>query len=220
MEFQDNSTYRARPRFSLLTLVLVTTIVGLSITVVLLYRELAPLRTEVRTLREETGQLLVDDPTKLQAIEIETYNDWAWKWRVWVPPETGWIVGTKVKEIPPKGEFPAVSGLTLRHMKEGRETLITARIETKPTGELRCAIACEGVTTYEPIAPEEAKWLLEGLRGSSFNGVGSTIRVAESGTPFTLLRKRVFYQSATGSIPPIPEPNATDGLLIWLEEQK
>ena len=68
-----------RARYSLLTLVLATTIVALSITVVMLYREADPLRKEVARLRNEVGELNISDPSKLHAIRIDTSNELEWK---------------------------------------------------------------------------------------------------------------------------------------------
>jgi len=47
---------------------LVTAIVALSITVATLYGEIGPLREAVARLRNEVGELNIDDPTKLHAI--------------------------------------------------------------------------------------------------------------------------------------------------------
>lgn len=57
-----------RARFSLLTLLLVTTIVAISITVTMLNREIGPLQEDVARLRNEVGELNIGDPTKLHAI--------------------------------------------------------------------------------------------------------------------------------------------------------
>lgn len=214
---EENTRPPRRTRFSLLTLVLLTTIVALAVTVALLYRELAPLRTEVRQLRKETGQLLIDDPSKLHVIGVETYNDWAWKWRLWVPAGRTIRFGFAAQEIPKQGEFPSPRALNVPPKPEGREMLVTARIETKPDGALRLALSSEGVTTYLAISDAHAKWLLEGERSSTGGAVFKSTRVVPPNEPFDLLRKRVFYDSPTGQIPPNPQPATTDGVLVWLE---
>ena len=50
-----------RPRFSLLTAFLLLTIAGLSIVVVQLWREIGPLRQEIRRYRNEIGELTIYD---------------------------------------------------------------------------------------------------------------------------------------------------------------
>jgi len=44
-----------RFRISILTALLLTTILGMSIVIAVLWREVAPLRAQVQELREETG---------------------------------------------------------------------------------------------------------------------------------------------------------------------
>jgi hypothetical protein len=75
-----------RPRFSLLTIIFVMTIAGLAIVVVLLWREVGPLRADNRRMRNELGYLSIDDPTKAYAIQLDTLDAGPWKWRVYLPP--------------------------------------------------------------------------------------------------------------------------------------
>jgi hypothetical protein len=82
---RSKSMYHWRPRLSLLSALLLMTIVGLSIAVTQLWREVGPLRAKVSLLRNETGRLSVDDPTQIHAIEVRTSEPLLWKWRVWVP---------------------------------------------------------------------------------------------------------------------------------------
>jgi hypothetical protein len=77
---------RRRPRFSLLTMLLLTTIVGLGIVVALQWRQIEPLRREVRELRGEVGRLTIDDPKKAYAIFVPTVEGNHWRWRVYLPP--------------------------------------------------------------------------------------------------------------------------------------
>ena len=53
-----------RPRFSLLTLLLLMAIAAMGIVIWQLWSEVEPLRAEVRNLRLETGRLTIDDPAK------------------------------------------------------------------------------------------------------------------------------------------------------------
>ena len=77
---------RLRPRFSLLTVILLLTIVGLSIVVVQLWREVAPLQAEVRLLRDQMGQLSVADVDFPNAMRIRMDEPNTWRWRVYLPP--------------------------------------------------------------------------------------------------------------------------------------
>ena len=76
---------RFRPRISLLSALLLMTIVGMCIVIVQLWREVVPLREEVRSYRNELGFLTIDDRTRIHGIQVPTRED-GWKWRVYFPP--------------------------------------------------------------------------------------------------------------------------------------
>lgn len=209
-----------RARFSILTLLLITAIVALVLTVVQLYRDLSPLRTEVQQLREETGQLAISDPAALQAIGVETYSDWAWKWRIWIPAGKAYSVHYAASDIPPRREYPAnTRSFDLPAEQEGREVVLTARIDRKPTGEFRLAISRGGMTSYLPVPEGASGWLTQGPKGSSHWGVAASQQTAKLEEPFVLVGMRAFMKSPTGSIPPTPEPDTTQGILVWMVEQ-
>src|SRR5687767_8697943 len=92
-----------RPRISLLTALLFITIAGMAIVIVQLWREVGPLRVEVRRLRDETGVLSVDDPTKIHAIQVQTENDLTWKWRVWIPENRIYVLRSVGGGVPTVG---------------------------------------------------------------------------------------------------------------------
>src|SRR3954462_9081750 len=77
---------RFRPRFSLLTVILLMTVVGLTIIVAMFWREIGPLRADNRRMRDELGYLNIDDPTKAYAVQLKTLGDDTWKWRIYLPP--------------------------------------------------------------------------------------------------------------------------------------
>ena len=76
----QNSSSRGRSRFSLLTALMLMTIIGLLITVTKLWREVGPLRAEVRQMRTELGHLTIDDRNRAQAIAIRQPNPNIWRW--------------------------------------------------------------------------------------------------------------------------------------------
>ena len=112
-----------RARFSVLTLLLMTTLVALSVTVAMLYREIGPLREEVSRLRNEVGELNIEDPEKLHAIQVETDNELEWKWRIWVPEGASYRLRGDGGPVPKEG-YPTNGGtMYLRdpgeHPREG-----------------------------------------------------------------------------------------------------
>jgi hypothetical protein len=77
---------RFRPRISLSSALLLMTIIGVAMVIFLQWREVGPLRAEVRGLRTELGQLNIDDSTKACAIQLQTGAPRHWKWRIYLPP--------------------------------------------------------------------------------------------------------------------------------------
>jgi len=78
---------RLIPRLSLLTALLLITIAASAIGIWKLYAEVVPLRAENRRLRDELGELSVEDVDKFYAIltpEGEP-DKFRYKWRIWVP---------------------------------------------------------------------------------------------------------------------------------------
>jgi hypothetical protein len=106
-----------RPRFSLLSALLLMTVAGLAIIVVRLWREVGPLRAEVAQLRNETGRLSVGDPTRVHAIEVRTREPLLWKWRVWVPEGQKNVLARYYFGKIPSSGIPAASGSA--HLKPG-----------------------------------------------------------------------------------------------------
>src|SRR5882724_1348501 len=99
-----------RLRLSLLNLFCLTAIVALSIVIALLWREVVPLRTEIRQLRNEVGKLTIDDPTKVAVIQFHQNDDeLTWRWRVWIPAGHSYRLRWIDAAIP-RTEFPALGG--------------------------------------------------------------------------------------------------------------
>ena len=122
----DSEPSRPRPRFSLLTLVLATTIVALSVVLWRVGNEVVPLRAEVKRLRNEVGELVVEDETKICAIQVRTDDDLTWKWRIWIPPGKKYKLKCTAGRIPKEGfENRDLDTISLR---ESGEYWVTYRI--------------------------------------------------------------------------------------------
>jgi hypothetical protein len=79
---------------------LLVTIAGMAIVIVQFWREIVPLRSEVRRYRTELGLLTVDDPTRIHGVQVPTRDD-GWKWRVYFPPGVDYKVCCYTGVIPP-----------------------------------------------------------------------------------------------------------------------
>lgn len=100
MIIEPISQFSWRPRFSLLTALLLTTIAGLIIMVATLWREVEPLRAELRQLRTEVGRLTIDDPQKAYAIAIRTDDPMTSRWRIYLPPRTSYTANCYAGIVP------------------------------------------------------------------------------------------------------------------------
>src|SRR5262245_50588271 len=89
-------------RMSLATAFLLMTILGLSIVTFQLWREVAPLRKQVRSMRSELGLLNIDDPAVAQAIQLGTREVDHWRWRIYLPDGGDYELFVYDGKIPPR----------------------------------------------------------------------------------------------------------------------
>lgn len=202
----ETPSRRKGARFSLLTLLLVTAIIALSVTVAMLYRELIPLREEVARLRNELGELNVEDPTKLHAIRVETDNELEWKWRIWIPEGASYRLRGHGGPVPKEG-YPTTGGTT--YLRESGEHVIRYRIRRDPrdgrwNGSLHSPTGSVG-KDHQP-------WVEWSSRTSTSGGVGSSTRSYETDQRVEIIRHRVSQASSSTNI---EDPAA--GFMIWLE---
>ena len=203
-----------RPRISLQMLLLLVTIISMGLVIWQLNAELGPLRKEVRKLRDETGQVTINDPERIHAIQMVTDYPLAWKWRVNIPSGRKVRVAHQTHRIPKDGLPASNNGSYLIGPKE---FVVTVKLDKQPDGRWRSGISCDGVTTYRVFADDATAWLTKGESGSQSKGVHRVVSVEQPGEPLVLLRRRVFYDRG-GQVPPANEPAHTDGLLVWLCE--
>lgn len=209
-----------RPRISLMTLLLLVAIFAMGIVIWQLNAELIPLRTEVRKLRDENGQLTIDQPEKIHAIQMGTDYPLAWKWRVYIPE------GRKVRiahinhqiseDTPPDARDRLPESKNDHILSGPKEYVVTVKLDKMPDGRWRSGVSCDGVTTYQIVPDDASKWLKSHSSGSSIAQVDRKVSVESAGEALVLLRRRVFYNR--GQIPPVNKPAETDGLLVWLDE--
>ncbi|QDU57147.1 hypothetical protein [Aeoliella mucimassa] len=197
-------------RFSLLTLVLLTTIVALGIAVAQLYWEVAPLRDEVKRLRAEVGELDITDKTKVHAVGVVTDNQLRWKWRVWVPEGANYVARGFGEDIPAQG-YPD-TGATITLSQPG-EHVLEWGIEYDPRSERwEGRLKVRGSSAGSDPQP----WVDWSSRSTSSSGVGTrTTRVYDAGERVELMRLRCTNDDNTPASPDDPVP----GFLIWIEPQ-
>ena len=203
-----------RPRLSLRTALLLTTIFALSILVIRLWQEVGPLRTEVRRLRDLTGVLSIEDPSKIYAIQVQTVDDLTWKWRVWVPAGRRIFAKSCWGNVP-RDSFPHPDGVI---QLSGGDNWITLSARKDPgDGSWKGITATGGAKTSSPIGQSHA-WLDQVSHGADFYGVGmSTALWLDEGKPFLLLNYRVPSDPGSGAVN--SGGKLLPGFVIWLESQ-
>lgn len=105
---------RRRFRFSLLTILLVTTIVGLSLAYFRSRSELLDAQAKLREVRQNYDVIDVQDDTKIYVRPMKVPADNMWQWRVYLPEGDRYHIKFDYNSIPPKTPKPATrSNLTL-----------------------------------------------------------------------------------------------------------
>jgi len=186
---------------------LLTTIVALAIVIALFWREVGPLRAEVRQLRNEVGKLTIDDPTKVAAIQFHRGDDdLMWGWRVWIP--AGHLYRLRwIEAAIPRTDFPALADFT-RTLRGPGENVVSYRVDDKG----RSTLDAFG----ETIRGKQHNW--NWARGlSEEEGIGESTETYDPEEPIVLTRQRDFSSFFNR---PGNTDDPADGFMIWLEPVK
>jgi len=228
---------RVRPRLSLLTALLLTTIVGLAIVVAQLWREVEPLRIDVRRLRTEVGNLTVEDPAKACIIAVPTSEVDTWRWRVYLPPgnqyelceysghlpkpsphgDNSWYDAVRKDGVGSSSISTALSGeITIESKIFKRDG--TWLLQTSATKRDDTTSTKSGGTTsiYQP----SGDWLSDRRARSSTSDASLTDQLSlEVEQPILLLHlKRPIINDLPGGGHTSTMPtDSADGIVIWLE---
>ncbi len=221
-------------RFSLLNLILLSTVFAMAVGLWRLGNEVVPLREEVNRLRREAGHLHIDDPTKLHAIGIETVDRDYWRWRVYIPEGPTFYLHTHSRDLPR-------SGIPWKWVGDGHrlhpgEQVFHYRIKEVPgepdrlTSLLRSNTVTHAFGTEIKIRERKAEWIntpyLEHRLESAAGVMPWQVSVAAD-KPLVLLRlrarKAVLNYDSDGkqvgrAYREIEEP--TDGVMIWIDQFK
>ena len=206
---------KGRPiRFSLLTALLLTTIVCLTIVVSLFWREIGPLRVEVRQLRNEVGRLSIDDESKIHAIQVRTDDDRTWKWRVWVPEGETVSVRLQWGEVPRTG-IPQGGGIC--SLEPGEQWIELKANRTESGDGWLSSLQTPSSAVRSSILPDQ-QWFDWQQKMSRSEGVGHfTVAFDSDKTTMVLQRHRVGQSVNSQDLDKLSTPTA--GFIIWLERQ-
>jgi len=224
-----------RPRFSLLTLLLLTTIVAMGVTVWRLGIEIVPLREEVGRLRDEAGRLSIDDPTRIHAVAVNMAEPDRYRWRVWVPQGRNYSLCYARFDVPLTG-LPTDRQSIIEYYFEAGEHLLDFRLklvdEKKLVAYLRGKGETNGMGTNIDLFEMKNRWIYhdfsKGRTDEVVEGIGFKNMSVAGNEPLVLFRLRAREvvpnnYDKTGiprgwSYLRIDEP--TDGLIIWIEPSR
>jgi hypothetical protein len=235
MADQPEKHWRFRPRYSLLNMLFVMTIVAMAIVIVQFWRELVPLRAEVRKLHDEVGKLSIDDVTKACAIRLLSLNESTWKYRIYVPPGQRYGLGFTVNNVPHQG-LPSIlrpspnggrfENILLKNgyykfLGEG-EHEITVGVARNEEG-----VRCVGLEWYDAftgvrrmsksVDVEATHWPRKDTGGFE-GGVDRWTRAVDRSTQCVDARGELILIRYV--VPRLGSPmdrNPTDGFLLWIE---
>jgi hypothetical protein len=211
MQTSDQPSSR-RWRFTLRVLFIAVAVVALAVSWINSYRitqRLRLLEVENRRLRDEAGELSIEDPSIFHVIQIDTNNEFEWAWRLWVPEGHRYRIQSFGGPIPKEG-FPRSSGTI--SISEPGEHLVRYRIRRDPRDNRMYG----SIWTRDVIAGKsEQPWVEWDYKMTATGGIGrgtSKVPVWQPGQRVELIRYRVSQATLYDKIED-PAP----GFLIWLE---
>ena len=229
-------------RFSLLTLVLLTTIVALGFGLLASARRNAQLNArneqlaaENKEFRSELGIFEVEDPAKIHAIRVPTEGNQPHKYRVYLPTGYRYTQHYKVGEIPVDG-VPAQTNATpvepghylftvdierQRYEGAGDERYVAVKIKREST---------DNVNSGSHTTVSARDWTVDEKTGQiahSFQGPGKELELHDPAEPLVIYRSRaqgikVLSTDAEGnptSTESFPIPGEADGFMLWIESE-
>jgi hypothetical protein len=217
----------ARPQFSLGTLLILMGVVGVAIGTYVVESKLRKAQRELRTLRNETGHLTVNDRSKVHVIAVDVDEPNTWRWRLFIPRghKYSWNVSAeKIPEddVPQKAEVKG--GSNEPYWERDNEVLATARLRQGDGGDWRLSVESRiGDAQYQmagvalQIPREKMQWMADPSctdgRVAGSNGVAAF----QPQGPIVLLQSRPCELLPDGTYGPSPHP--MPGFMIWLAEE-
>ncbi len=196
-----------RLRFSLLTLLLLLTIAALAVALWQLNAELAPLRAENKRLREEAGELIIEDRAWLHAVQAPKPDALTWKWRLWVPDVPQYQVCVLGGRVPATG-FPATYG-RIGPLKSGESTITYRILKDPKTDAWRGSLSHDGST----IGSHQHDWVNWKHSSATTETVGAFTARVEPNKTLRLTRHQVYDNDKD----PTQAANPAAGFLVWIE---
>ncbi len=211
-----------RIRFSLMGILTTTLLVALTATIVVLYQRVRELEPALRKLRNEVGELTVDDPELPHAIRIPDYDDTSLRWRLYLPTGKKFVLRCAVSTSIPSEGIPSIESSKCFMSSEFRSTgsdtdwIQAIAFDKNRQGVWRLVLSrgSEWHSVSRPLPDEMQGWLEEEQSPVwSILAKGKTVS-AKPGEPLILFRQR---RVAIVEGEPLSE-EPTMGVVAWIEE--
>ena len=211
-----------RIRFSLMGMLTTTLIVALTATTVVLHQRIRVIEPALLKLRNEVGELTVDDPELPHAIRIPDYDDTSHRWRLHLPAEKKFVLRCAVSTSIPAQGIPSIESSKCFMSWEFRSTGVDTdwiqaiAFDKNRQGVWRLVLSrgSEWHSVSRPLPDEMQGWLEEEQSPVwSISGKGATVS-AKPGEPLILFRQR---RVAVIEGEPLSE-EPTTGVVAWIEE--
>jgi hypothetical protein len=186
----------------------------MAIVIVQFWREIGPLRAEVKALRAEVGKLVVEDESRIHAVQAPNTDEGFWKWRVWIPKGVSVRLKCSSGKVPKTGVPSNHTGMTL----QPGEQVITYRLQRRAQdGTWMTRVDINGSSYSGTSLQDSEVWLDWPQKAGSRGGVGTTtVSFNDEDRQMILSRNRVapFNNSLD-----VEKLEATTGFIICLERQ-
>lgn len=227
------------PRFSLLNALLLMTIVGLTIGLVQLWKEVGPLRDANRRMRTELGLLNVEDSKLAYAISLPTFEDDSWKWRLYLPAGSNYTLNSYSGRLPSLadrhekkwfdtvrkdgvGTTSTISGfegefiLEARAVKDGSSWMLVTK-SVKRDGNSSTTGGGKN-----SISQPSGDWLSDRRSRVTSSDVDVNQKSFGPDEPILLLmgQRPVITETAGGGFTSQSPSGAADGFALWLEPHR
>jgi hypothetical protein len=214
----------ARPRFTLRSVFLTVTVFAFVLTVwtsAKQFRENRRLRAENRLLRNEVGTLTIEagDEDKFHAIEIPSFDERTWRWRVYVPPGKRSYLRAMIGKIPLYG-FPKAKMHQELLLSSGEQVVTVALGQTEVRGwnwHLETEYSTNDIGSARnaswTIDKVSADWIKKDHGVLESQGVLQDTSNGPSNDPFLLTRAQLIPNSSAQ----LPAEHA-DGIIIWIDD--
>jgi hypothetical protein len=216
-----------RPKFSLLTLLVLVAIACALIGFYVMGTRLRKAERELQLLRSETGRLTIGDRSKVHVIRVPVDEPNTWRWRMFIPKghQYSWNIAAEAipaDDVPQQAGSKAVSNEP--YWERDNEVLVTARLRREEGNDWRLVVESRiGDAQYQmsggalKIPAEKLQWNTEGASTDGRVAGSARAQVFEPKGPIILLQRRPLERQPDGTYG--PSPNPMPGFMIWLMKE-